>query len=244
MLDHDGYLPIFAHIGDGLSDDRAIARSLDLPKGSVIVIDRGYCDYQLFRQWTDEKVFFVSRLRSSAQYVRVKSFPVPKGGPLMADHLVQFTAARGCPTLPVWRRISFWCQEKNEEIEILTNQLTWAPSTIMAVYKARWQIELFFKSIKQQLKIKTFVGTSANAVQIQIWTALISILIIRYLQFRSQYHWAVSNLVALLRLSLFTYRDLWQWINRPFDTPPELPPEQQLLLDSILSKTSQPVFQS
>lgn len=244
LLDHDGYLPIFAHIGDGLSDDRAIARSLDLPKGSVIVVDRGYCDYQLFRQWTDEKVFFVSRLRSSAVYMRVKSFPVPKGGSLMADHLVQFTAARDCPALPVWRRISFWCHEKNEEIEILTNQLTWAASTIMALYKARWQIELFFKSLKQQLKIKTFVGTSANAVQIQIWTALISILIIRYLQFRSQFHWAVSNLVALLRMSLFTYRDLWQWINRPFDTPPERPPERQLVLDSILSKTGQPAFQN
>jgi hypothetical protein len=241
LLDHDGLLPIFAHIGDGLSDDRAIARSLDLPKGSVIVIDRGYCDYQLFRQWTEEKVFFVSRLRSSAQYVRVKSFPVPQGGSLMADHLVQFTAARGCPELPVWRRISFWCKEKNEEIEILTNQLTWAPSTSMAVYKARWQIELFFKSLKQQLKIKTFVGTSANAVQIQIWTALISILIIRYLQFRSQFRWAVSNLVALFRLNLFSYRDLWQWINRPFDTPPQPPPQYQLLLDSILSKTGQPI---
>ena len=244
LLDHDGYLPVFAHISEGNSCDRAVARSLDLPKGSIVVIDRGYCDYQLFNQWTQRGVFFVSRLRSSAQYVRVKSLPVSKGGSLMADHLVQFTAARGCPALPVWRRISFWCQEKNEEIEILTNQLTWAASTIMAIYKARWQIELFFKSLKQQLKIKTFVGTSANAVQIQIWTALISILIIRYLQFRSQFHWAVSNLVALLRLSLFTYRDLWQWIDRPFDTPPEPPLEHQLVLDSILSKTTQPVFQS
>lgn len=244
LLDHDGYLPVFAHVDEGKSCDRAVARSLDLPKGSVVVIDRGYCDYQLFNQWTQQGVFFVSRLRSSAQYVRVKSLPVPKGGSLMGDHLVQFTAARGQPALPVWRRILFWCREKNEEIEILTNQLTWAASTIMAVYKERWQIELFFKSIKQQLKIKTFVGTSPNAVQIQIWTALISILIIRYLQFRSQFHWAVSNLVALLRLSLFTYRDLWQWIDRPFDTPPEPPREQQLVLDSILSKTSQPVLQN
>ena len=131
-----------------------------------------------------------------------------------------------------------------EEIEILTNQCTWAASTLMAVYKARWQIELFFKSLKQQLKVKTFVGTSANAVQIQIWTALISILIIRYLQFRSKFHWAVSNLVALLRLNLFTYRDLWHWIDRPFDTYPQTPPQQQLVLDSILSKTQQPAFQT
>jgi hypothetical protein len=244
LLDHEGYLPVFAHIDEGNSSDRAIARTLDLPKGSVVVVDRGYSDYQLWNQWTQAGVFFVSRLRSNASYVRLESLPIPKGGSLMADHLVQFTAARDCPALPVWRRISFWCQEKDEEIEIITNQLTWAASTLMAVYKARWQIELFFKSLKQQLKIKTFVGTSANAVQIQIWTALISLLIIRYLQFRSQFHWAVSNLVALLRLNLFTYRDLWQWINRPFDTPPQMPPEHQLVLDSILSNTTQPAFQN
>jgi hypothetical protein len=244
LLDHDGYLPVFAHIADGNSSDRAVARLLALPKNSVVVVDRGYSDYQLFSQWTAQGVFFVSRLRCNAAYVRVAALPVPKDSPVRADHLVQFSAPKGRPALPVWRRLSFWCEAKQEEIEILTNQRTWAASTLLAVYKARWQIELFFKSLKQQLKIKTFVGTSANAVQIQIWTALISILIIRYLQFRSQFAWAVSNLVALLRLNLFTYRDLWQWIDRPFDTPPEPSPQLQLLLDSSPPVPGQPVFQN
>jgi IS4 transposase len=118
-------------------------------------------------------------------------------------------------------------------MEILTNHLDWAASTLSAIYKSRWQIELFFKLLKQHLKIKTFVGTSANAMQIQIWTALIAILVVRYLQFRSRFGWAVSNLVALLRLDLFTYRDLCEWLNGPFDTPPQPAAQLEFHLDSI-----------
>ena len=116
---------------------------------------------------------------------------------------------------------------------LLTNHFTFAASTIAAIYKQRWQIELFFKLLKQQLKIKTFVGTSANAVRTQIWTALIAVLIVRYLQFRSRFRWAVSNLVALLRWNLFSYRNIWQWIDQPFATPPGPPAQLELTLDSI-----------
>jgi IS4 transposase len=131
------------------------------------------------------------------------------------------------------RRIEVWLEDKQETLVLVTNQLTWSAETIAAIYKERWQIELFFKLLKQQLKIKTFVGTTANAVRIQIWTALIAVLVIRYLQLRSAFKWAVSNLVALLRWNLFSYRDLWEWINRPFDTPPEPALQLQLNLDSI-----------
>ena len=106
---------------------------------------------------------------------------------------------------------------------------------LAAIYKERWQIEIFFKTLKQNLRIKTFVGTSANAVHIQIWTALIAILLFKYIQFRSSLNWALSNLVALLRWNLFTYRDLWLWIDEPFQTEPFRPPPKttQLILDSI-----------
>jgi hypothetical protein len=93
-------------------------------------------------------------------------------------------------------------------------------TTISAIYKDRWQIELFFKALKQNLKVKTFVGTSENALYIQIWTALIAMLLIKYLQFRSKLGWSLSNLVAFLRWNLFTYRELWQWIDNPFDVLP------------------------
>src|SRR5207248_2729536 len=104
----------------------------------------------------------------------------------------------------------------------LTNNMKLAASTIAAIYKDRWQIELFFKALKQSLKIKTFVGTSENAVQTQIWTALISMLMIRYLQMKSTFQWSLSNLVALLRQQLFVYRDLFTWLNDPYEPPPVL----------------------
>jgi IS4 transposase len=129
--------------------------------------------------------------------------------------------------------VTIWLEDKQEELVLLTNNFELAAATIAAIFKERWQIELFFKLLKQQLKIKTFVGTSANAVRIQIWTALIAVLVIRYLQFRSHYRWAVSNLVALLRWNLFSYRNLWEWLNRPFETPPLAPDQLMLDLDSI-----------
>ena len=100
-------------------------------------------------------------------------------------------------------------------------------ATIAAIYKERWQIEIFFKLLKQNLKVKTFVGTSANALKIQIWTALIAILLLKILQFRSRIAWSLSNLVALLRFNLFTYRDLWTWIDKPFSTPIKIPDDLQ-----------------
>ena len=114
----------------------------------------------------------------------------------------------------------------------LTNNLELGATTIVAIYKNRWQIEIFFKALKLYLKIKTFVGTSANAVRIQIWTALISILILRFLQLRSQFNWSLSNLEALLRMNLFNHRDPWAWLNHPFQIDP-IPYEPEQLCLSL-----------
>jgi hypothetical protein len=233
LLDHDGYLPVFGHVTDGKVGDVKVAQRLDFPKGSIVALDRGYTDYKLYARWTREGVFFVSRLKANADVVRVASRPVPKGSNVLRDEIIRLNAfVAGRPDLPDLRRVVVWLEDKQEELVLLTNNFDLAASTIAAIYKERWQIELFFKLLKQQLKIKTFVGTSANAVRIQIWTALIAVLIIRYLQFRSAFKWAVSNLVALLRWNLFSYRDLWEWLNRPFDTPPEPSVQLQLRLDS------------
>ena len=234
LLDHDGYLPVFAHLTEGKVADVSVAQSLEFPKGSVVAMDRGYNDYHLFTEWTRSGVFFVTRLKRNANANVLEERPVPKGGNILRDEIIrlrEFEAGR--PDLEDLRRVTVWLEDKQEELILLTNNFQWAASTIAAIYKERWQIELFFKTLKQQLKIKTFVGTSANAVRIQIWTALISILILRYLQFKSRFGWALSNLVALLRWNLFSYRDLWEWIDKPFQTPPE--PSAQLLmnLDSI-----------
>ena len=130
------------------------------------------------------------------------------------------------------RRVIVRDPENERKIVLLTNHLEFGATTIAAVYKDRWQIELFFKALKQNLKVKTFVGTSENALYTQIWTALIAMLVIKFLQLKSRFRWSLSNLVAFLRWSLFTYKDLWEWLDKPFELPPK-PPEidqQQLLL--------------
>ena len=234
LLDHDGYLPVFGHITDGKAGDVTVAKTLDFPRGSIVALDRGYVDYHLFTRWTRQGVFFVTRLKANADIARLESRRVPNRGNVRTDEIVRlqpFVAGR--PDLEDLRCITVWLEDQQEELVLLTNHFTLAASTIAAIYKERWQIELFFKLLKQQLKIKTFVGTSANAVRIQIWTALIAVLVVRYLQFKSSFRWAVSNLVALLRWNLFSYRHLWEWLNRPFDTPPESSIGFQLTLDSI-----------
>ena len=234
LLDHDGYLPVFGHVTDGKVGDVKVAQNLDFPKGSIVAMDRGYTDYHLFTRWTRAGVFFVTRLKANADIVRVKSRPVPKAGNVLHDEIIRlqpFVAGR--PDLVDLRCVTIWLEDKQEELVLLTNNFELAAATIAAIFKERWQIELFFKLLKQQLKIKTFVGTSANAVRIQIWTALIAVLVVRYLQFRSHFRWALSNLVALLRWNLFSYRNLWEWLNRPFETPPLAPHQLVLDLDSI-----------
>ena len=120
--------------------------------------------------------------------------------------------------------VAFSVRRDGDRLVFLTNHLDLGPTTVARIYKDRWQIELLFKALKQNLRVKTFVGTSANALHIQIWTALIALLILKYLQLKARYAWSLSNLVALLRMNLFVYRDLWTWLNEPFAAPP-LPPE-------------------
>jgi len=188
LLAHDGCLPRFAHITEGKTADVKVAQNLDFAKGTIVAMDRGYTDYRLYTRWTKAGVFFVTRIKANANFLPLKSRRVPKNGNVRSDqiiHLKPFEAGR--PDLPDLRRIVVWLEDKQEELVILTNNFELAAWTIASIYKQRWQIELFFKLLKQQLKIKTFVGTSANAVRIQIWTALIAVLLLRYLQFRSRF---------------------------------------------------------
>jgi IS4 transposase len=216
--------------------DVSIAQQLILPPGSIVAMDRGYNDYRLFEAWTEQKVGFVTRLKANAEYFVTQTLAEATEGSVRRDELIEFQLITAGRTIwQTYRRTEGWLEDKQETLMLLTNLLELSAHTIAAIYKERWQIELFFKALKQSLRIKTFVGTSANAVRIQIWTALIAILLLKYLQFKSRCAWALSHLVALLRWNLFSYRDLWTWLGHPLDTPPQLPPDLQLSfnLDSI-----------
>ena len=236
LLDHDGCLPVFAHISEAAVADITVAQQLVLPPGSIVAMDRGYTDYRLFEAWSEQKVGFVTRLKDNAWYAPVGQLATAEDGPIRRDEIIVFQP--GIAGRTIWgryRRIEVWLEDKQEVLVLLTNLRHLSAKTVAAIYKQRWQIELFFKTLKQHLRIKTFVGTSANAVQIQIWSALITILLVKYLQFKSRCAWALSHLVALLRWNLFSYRDLWSWLRSPLHTPPLAPPETQLVLDSIIA---------
>ena len=222
VLDHDGYLPCFGVITDGKVQDVTVAHQLAFAPGTIVVDDRGYNDYRLFAEWTETEVFFVTRLKANAQFEVVEEREPPQHRRILNDQTIRLTGSGGpekCPHL--LRRIEAVREETGDILVFLTNHHGLGASTLAAVYKERWQIELFFKALKQNLKIKTFVGTSANAVKTQIWTALISMLLLRYLQLTARFNWSLANLVALLRMNLFTHRDLMAWLAEPFGTPSE-----------------------
>ena len=231
LLDHDGYLPSYAYISDGKKHESRFARKFPLAPGSIVTMDKGYTDYSLYSYWTAEKVFFVTRLKDNATYEVIETRELPVNRNILSDELIKFTgykARKDCP-IPL-RRITVWDAENQKEITLLTNHYDFGSTTISVIYKDRWQIELFFKAIKQNLRIKTFVGTTENALYIQIWTALIAMLLIKFFQLKSKFDWSLSNLVAFLRWNLFSYKDLWGWLNRPFDIIPEVPPPVQMQL--------------
>jgi hypothetical protein len=222
LLDHDGYLPSFAVITPGKTHEVKVARKLRFDPGTVLVFDRGYVDYEWFLELTRQKVWFVTRLKQGAAYEVIEKRPVPERGQILRDEVIYFPGLAEPQEEYFFRRVEVWDQEKSESIVFLTNHKEFGSTTIARIYKDRWQVELFFKALKQNLKIKTFVGTSANAVQTQVWTALIAMLMLRYLQLKAKFAWSLSNLAALLRQQLFVYRDLGRWLDEPYEAPPAL----------------------
>lgn len=231
VLDHDGYLPCFGVITDGKVADVKAAHQMHFAPGTIVVDDRGYNDYRLFAKWTDAGVYFVTRMKDNALFEVVEEREVPMKRNIVKDQIIRLSgvgAAEKCPHR--LRRVEAIREDTGDPLVFITNHPGLGASTIAAIYKDRWQIELFFKALKQNLKIKTFVGTSANAVKTQIWTALISMLLLRYLQLSSRFGWSLANLVALLRMNLFTHRDLMAWLDAPFATPPDPQDNPQTVL--------------
>ena len=222
LLDHDGYLPSFAVVTTGKTSDIKVARKLRYEWGTVVVMDRGYIDYEWFVRLTHQTVYFITRLKDNASFEVVGTRSVPPGTNARKDQIVFFHSHAVPDRDHFFRIVEVWDKEMQRSFTFLTNHLGFAATTISAIYKDRWAVELLFKAIKQNLKIKTFRGTNSNAVKTQIWTALTAILVLHYLRLMPTFGWSLSNLAALLRHQLFAYRDLFAWLNAPFEGPPQL----------------------
>jgi hypothetical protein len=224
MLDHDGLLPCFGVITDGKQHEVTVTRQWEFAPGTILVFDRGYTDYNWFERLTQQGVYFVTRLKTNADIIEVEDLALPRRKGLVSDQVICMTQqAAENDNPPMMRRIEFFDEEQQRTLVFLTNNMKLAAATIAEIYKNRWQIELFFKALKQSCKVKTFVGTSANALKTQIWTALIAMLLVKILHMRSSFGWHFSNFMVLLRQQLFVYRNLWTWIDDPFQAP-ETPP--------------------
>ena len=226
LLDYDGNLPAYVNITNGKTADNKGAYDIPLLKGSVIVADRYYNDFSLLKVWDSTGVFFVIRHKDNIQFDSIKENPLPdqRHQHILIDEIIELKGYQSKNKYPKrLRRIAIWDDENRQVIELITNQMSWAANTISELYKSRWQIEIFFREIKQLLHIKSFIGTSENAVMIQIWTALITILVLKYLKSIAKYGWRLSNLVAFIRLNLFVKIDLQKWLNKPFDDVVPIP---------------------
>jgi len=229
LLDYDGNLPAYVNITDGKTADNKGAYDIPLLRNSVIIADRFYNDFSLLHVWDSSEVNFVVRHKENLQYRSIKEYelPVQRHEHVLKDEQIELTGPKSKNIYPgTLRRVAIWDGENEQVIELITNQLTWTANTIAELYKARWQIEIFFREIKQLLHIKSFIGTSENAVMIQIWTALITILILKVLKAMAKHRWYLSNLVGFIRLNLFVKIDLQRWLDHPFNQdlgPPEEP---------------------
>jgi hypothetical protein len=223
-LDHAGYLPSAMVIATGRNSELTIARRQQYEAGTILVMDRGYVHFGWFNQLNRNGVLFVTRIKKDTRYEVIQRRPIPTGKEVIGDEIIRLTSRRARKTYPEPLRLVSIQTPKGEMLRFLTNDMRLAASTIANVYKDRWQIETFFKMLKQNLRIKSFVGTSANAVWTQIWAALIAMLILKYLQLKARFGWSFSNLVYFLRMNLLVYRDLWEWLHHPFTEPLLLPP--------------------
>jgi hypothetical protein len=219
MLDYDGCLPVFADLTSGKVHEINIARQTEYPKGSVLVFDLAYIDFNWLSILDSKSIFFVTQAKDNMVYYVVQEYEIkPKDeGYILEDVDVELAGYQSFHNYPgKLRLVRIWDEELEREMVFMTNHLFWTARTVAEIYKERWNIEIFFKSLKQNLRIKTFVGTSPNAVMIQIWTALICMLILTFLKAKAEYEWHLSNLITFVRLNLFVKIDLFTWLDYPF----------------------------
>jgi len=226
-LDHGGRLPAFVSVTPGDIHEIHPARLLNLPKGSIVVFDRGYNDYTWYQELTAQGVFFVTRLKTNARYRVLSKRRITPGQGVTDDQTICLTGQKSKQRPVPLRRILYHDPVHNRDYVFLANNHKLSAKTIADIYKERWQIEIFFKCIKQNLKIKSFLGASHNAALTQVWVAMCVYLILAFMKFMAQINLSISKILRLLQLNLFERRDLIKLLKR--DAYPHPHPDKKQL---------------
>jgi len=221
LMQADGSLPVFLNVTDGKVHETQAVKSMPIPKGSYLAFDRGYHDFSQYNVYINNNIRFVTRIKTNAKYHVLKSNQTDSDSPVKSDDIIEFSGYythKKC-SYPL-RRIQFYDKEQNKVITFLTNDLENTAQTIADIYKARWDIELFFKTIKQNLKIKRFFGTTRNAVLTQIWIAMIAYLMISFFKFLHKTKLSIQQLFRLIQLNIFERKSLKDLIVNKIIKPP------------------------
>ena len=225
-LDHDGLIPAFVAVTNGKTGDQTQAKKMNFPTGSVVVFDKGYADYTWHNQLTSKGIFWVTRIRGNAKYRVLERRSTNKPQGITSDQIIEYTSDRSCKNnLRPVRRVGFYDAQAQKHYAFITNHLDWSAKTIADIYKQRWQVELFFKWIKQNLKIKAFIGNTDNAVMTQVFVALCVYLILAYLKFQGRIGHSLQQMSRIIHINLFARRDLMALFKPPPDpvlTTPQL----------------------
>ncbi len=230
-LDEAGHLPSFVSVTEGKTADVTVVRTWIFPAGSVVVADRAYMDFKWFHQLQAQGVTFVTRLKRGVRYRVTDTHGVRRGTGVISDETIELTSARGRKAYAApLRRVVYKDPVTKNRYVFVTNNTTWVAKTIADIYKSRWQIELFFKWIKQHLKVKRFVGRSKNAVMTQLWVAMCMYLLLAYLKFVMRVSWSLHRMLQVLQLNVFERRLLQELFTTPSPPGPSSPPGPQLPL--------------
>jgi putative transposase len=228
-LDHDGLIPAFAALTPGKVGDQTQAKLMKFPAGSVVVFDRGYMDYKWHNQLTHNGIFWVTRIRTGARYEVLESRSVNKSSGVTSDQTIEYTSLRSSQNnLRPVRLVGYRDPGDGKDYVFTTNHFDWPAQTIAGIYKQRWQVELFFKWIKQNLKIKAFLGNTDNAVMTQVMVALCIYLILAYLKCQARAGQSLQQISRLIHVNLFARRDLMALLKPPPE--PDIPSQQWVLI--------------
>jgi len=190
---------------------------LSLPSGSIITFDKGYVDYARYEQFSNQSIWYVTRLKSNALYKARKEFDIPDeadSGVLKDEEIVLYYG-KDKKEEHHSRRIAYWDSENSRLFEFITNNFELTAEKVALIYKKRWQIELLFKQLKQNFPLKYFLGDNENAIEIQIWTAMLANLLITIVKSNVKRKWAFSNLVSIIRQQLMSYIDIYKFLEDP-----------------------------
>jgi len=217
IIKADENVPCLIRYSSAARHDHTLLKEVDLPEGSIITFDKGYVDYWQYQKFTASKVWYVTRLKSNSIYIARREYDIPDDADagVLKDEVIELPYGKNNELRHKARRIAYWDDKNGRLFEFLTNNLELPAETIAMFYKKRWQIELLFKQLKQNFPLKYFLGDNVNAIEIQIWAAMLANLLITLIKSKVRRNWAFSNLVSIIRQQLMDYINIYRFLEDP-----------------------------